>query len=109
MSGHTEHIETVANDLEEYGSSRADFHQVSDEHRKSIARKLVIARNQAHRRAEGGENLWESKKFKSHMRRKKISFFHSCGSAGVSFEEANFIWWEFVYDGVAPSKREQFV
>lgn len=103
----SEAVEELAAALEEHGTSRADFRDVSDSQRYTIARWLVIARSQAN-----ASNAPEDKtqgRYGEHLVRKKNRYFHACGRAGIEVKEANAIWWSAVYGGAAPVERRKLV
>lgn len=89
----------LAERLEEYGSSRADFRELSDDERDRVANLLLIARNQSN--LDGGTDR--------HMIMNRSQYFHTCGEVGISYGEARNIWWTFVHESPAPADRADLV
>jgi hypothetical protein len=96
----------LASSLEDHGTSRADFRDISDDERHAIARQLVIARAQAQ---SPEQEVWKEEQYRWHMRRKKELYYYECGAAGLDRKEAEQIWWSVVYDNPAPYKRDSLI
>lgn len=94
-------VRELATELEDHGTSRANFRSLSDSDRYRVARVLVIARSQVN--ATNAD--FDNDKFRWHMHRKKEEYFYVCGDVGVDWDEASYIWWSAVYGGVAPVDR----
>lgn len=103
----SEVIEELAQSLEEYATSRADFRDAGDGQRYRIARWLVIARSQA--RASNAPEEKRTGRYGGHLIDKKNRYFHACGRAGISVKEANTMWWNYVYENAAPYQRVRLV
>ena len=103
----TGHINEVADSLEDYASSRADFRNADSSQRWAIARLLVIAKSQVTASNEPEDKT--TGRYGTQLVQKKCSYYHACGRAGVSMKEANAIWWNFVYDNAAPNERANLV
>lgn len=102
----TEVIEELADELEEYGSSRADFRNLSQDERERIAGQLVIARAQA--RAPDSD-YWDNERYVSQMIEKRVQYSYEAGKAGLDPEEARAIWWNCVYEEAAPCDKDKLV
>ncbi len=102
----TEVIKELADELEEYGSSRADFRNLSQDERERIARQLVIARAQAR---SPDSDKWDNERYVSQMIKKRVQYSYEAGRAGLDPEEARAIWWNCVYDDPAPVDRDKLV
>jgi len=103
----SEAVVELAAELEQHGTSRADFRDVSDSQRYHIARWLVIARSQVN-----ASNAPEDKtqgRYGEHLIEKKNRYFHACGRAGIGVKEAKSIWWSAVYGGAAPVERRKLI
>lgn len=83
-------VTEMASSLEEYGSSRANFHEVNPTSRHMVARYLVIARSQANA-SNAPEDMTEGR-YGEELRRKRDAYFHACGRAGIDMKEASIIW-----------------
>lgn len=94
-------VRELAAELEDHGTSRANFRSLSDSDRYRVARVLVIARSQVN--ATNAD--FDNSRFRWHMHRKKEEYLYVCGDVGISMEEARGIWWSVVYGGVAPVDR----
>jgi hypothetical protein len=102
----TEVVESLANELEEHATSRADFSRLSENDRHRIARVLVLARVQSVPR---GSPEWDNDTFRAEMRRQKERLMFLCGGAGIDEQEARAVWWSVVYDDIPPVYRPEVV
>lgn len=84
-------------------SSRANFSQCDDEDLEEIVDRLTIARAQA------DEEMVDDPTYRSQMEIQRSLFFHEAGRAGIDYKQANFIWWNFVWDNPAPCDRAELV
>jgi len=71
--------EIVANNLELFGTSRADFRQLSEEERVSIGKRIGI--HLSRQRVDGTIMEWE-----------RPRFFHMCGDYGIDYNESKAMW-----------------
>lgn len=78
-AGRTMPYVKVAEHLEEFGTSRADFRELSDSQRIAVGKRIVIHCN---RYAIDGQIVG----------REEAIFFHLCGSVGIDFGEARAMW-----------------
>lgn len=85
--------EIVRENLESFGTSRAYFHNLSDEGGDSVARRISI--HLSIQQAGG-----------TPRREEREIFFHVCGSAGIDYDETRTMWanatwrmsWNEVYE-----------
>lgn len=104
-----EHIEELANSLEDHGTNRADFRDANDAQLYQVARWLHLARAQVNASNAPDDTLEGTRAYSDHLIDKKNRYFHACGHAGIGVKEANSIWWSVVYDGLAPYRRTRNV
>lgn len=93
-------------ELEEYGSSRADFRHLSNAQRERLERTLKAAYSQA---SNAESEDWDDPKFRRAMRRKRTAWSYQAGRYNLPSHECNYIWWNFVYDKPAPYQRDKYV
>lgn len=101
----SETVEEVADALEEHGSSRANFRDVSDNERRLIARQLILGRSQAN--ASNAD--WDDMSFRSRMLETRVAYAYECGQAGMSPRESRYVWWNFVHDDPPPVSRDELI
>lgn len=87
--------ERLADELEEYASSRANFERLSAEERERVARHLASARAQVENRGQ----QTRTGPYGYHLIDKRSRFFYECGRAGIKHREAERLWWHVVYSG----------
>lgn len=71
-----ENVHRVAKNLEMFGTSRADFRQLSDDDRQRVAKRVAI--HLAHPNTPRNEA--------------RHIFFHITGEVGIKFKEARNMW-----------------
>jgi hypothetical protein len=81
-------VTELADSLESHASSRANFHDVSDEHRHAVAEWLLIA----HRQRENEPDNNRIDAYEQHLNKKQNNYFYQCGQAGIDIEEARAMW-----------------
>lgn len=105
----TEAIEELADSLEEHASNRADFRDANNAQRYRVAEGLFLARTQVNASNAPDDTLEGSRAYADQLMRKRDSYFHACGQAGMDMKEAKKMWWSAVYDGLAPYRRTRNV
>lgn len=100
----TEVTRELAEELPDYQTSRGnEFRTVSVEDRMSLARVLVVARSQVN--ASNAD--WDDDDYRRSMRRVRNRYMHISGILDIRFEEAERIWWNYVYDDPSPHERRE--
>lgn len=97
----TEQIDELAETLENHASSRADFRSASESQRREIAKWLVIARVQVENSGDGNRDA-----YKIQLIEKRSRYFHVCGAAEISIEEATYLWSNVVYSNTKPTRTD---
>lgn len=102
----THSVHELAEELPDHQSSRgAEFRQISVEERYPLAKELVIARSQTN--ASNAD--WDSDEYRREMRRRKNMYFQEAGRLGISFDEAENIWWSVVHGSPSPHRRNNVI
>lgn len=86
-------FEVVAENLEEFGTSRAHFGHLSDEERIAVGKRVTIL---CSRHKVGGPIVGNE----------EAIFYHLCGEVGIDFEEARAIWHNAYNGGVTLEELE---
>jgi len=105
----SEAIQELADSLEEHATNRADFRDANDAQRYQVARWLFLARSQVNASNAPDDTLEGSRVYASQLMKKRDRYFYACGQAGIEMKEATKIWWNAVYDGLAPYRRSRNV
>lgn len=93
--------EQLAQELESYGSSRADYRDASDEQREAVAKELVVARSQV----ENDAPHTRDGRYGEILIGVRARFYYHCGKVGIALEEANYLWHNYVYENVDYAKH----
>lgn len=102
--------EIVAEELEEYGTSRADFRELSQAQREEIAKPLARARRMASKRDDTEPDEWKrTGVWRSHLEKEKNTYNYVCGEYGIDKKEVRVMWWNYVYEHAPPYMRNRLV
>lgn len=88
-----ESVKIIEKNLEQFGTTRANYEHISNEDQHRVAQRLAIHFN----RQRVGVEIRE---------KEQQIFFHVCGDAGIEWDEARALWknctqqmsWNDVYD-----------
>lgn len=105
----TEAIQELADSLEEHASNRADFRDVNDAQRYRVAEQLFLAQAQVNANNAPDDTLAGDRAYTNQLLRKRDSYIHACGQAGIDMKESRQMWWSAVYGGLAPYRRSRNV
>lgn len=97
-------VSELAQSLEDYASSRAEFRNATNSQREKVASWLVQARVQV-RASDAPDNTRGAGAYTRALSAKKNRFFYACAEADISISDAEGMWWNYVYDGIPPAER----